>query len=231
MDLLERWLDQLEEAKALIDGRESTAARLEGWLPWLEPAADDDEAAQSELMRIVALDARNLAQEGRAASVVVAQPLLLASAWPDHRGAKLSQLLVRVAADAHTLGTVAAKEAKFRALVGRAAPVVPLGDRWLGYLIGPMAAEVIDGVLGRLLSAAAGAGRTQVALDIAGAEPPNDVFVRTLSGFTATNTGSVERLTITGVTDPDALAAQLKTEGVPSAQIRIQMLEAWLNEA
>ena len=228
--LLERWLDELDAAGALIGNRQATAARLEGWVPWLEAAARGDEAAQAELLRIVAFDARNLAQEGRPVSTVLWQPLLLEEAWPGERaeGARLSRLLVRVAADAHALGTAAMMDARQRALLARRSPVIPIGARWLGFMLGPMAEEVIDGVIGRLLQAAAGSGSTDVALDICGAEPPNALFVRTLEGFATADTGPVSRLTVTGAPSESNLAADFAARGVKPERVAFAPLSDWL---
>ncbi len=227
--LLERWLDQLESASALIESRTATAQRLEGWIPWLEAAMGNDESARAELMRIVALDARNLAQEGRPASTVITQPLLLSTAWPEfsESALELSHLLVRVAADAHALGNAEVKDARQRILLARHSPIVPTPVGWLGYLIGPMVPDVIDGVFGRLLQAAATTAAAEVAVDVSGAEGPNPLFVRTLEGFAEADTGSVLRLTVTGV-DGTELTQELARRSVPLHRVSVAALEDWL---
>ena len=226
---LEEWLDGLAGAGALIGGREATTARLRGWLPWLEAAVTDD-AARAELLRLVALDARNLAGEGRPASVAITQVLLLEDAWasPSTETRSLVRLLIRVAADAFALGLRTAQEAEHAALLGRRLPVVPIADRWLGYLLGPMVPEVIDGVMARLLHAAAASGARQVALDIAGATAPNEVFFRTLEGFSVTNTGSIEVLTLTNAPDLQPLREALSRHRIPSNRVQVARLNDWL---
>ena len=227
-ELLERWLDRLETSGALIDGRPATRARLEAWFPWLQAAATGDESARAELMRLVALDARNLAQEGRPASTVVAQPLLLAGAWSAPAADELCQLLVRVAADAHALGIAGVHEAAQQRLLAKHAPVVALGDRWLGYLIGPMAADVIDGLFGRLMTGAAGMGATDIAVDVSGAQGPTPLFYRTLKGFSDTDTGSVRRLTVTGLAHTAIFERELEAMSIPSTRVTTGSLSTWL---
>ena len=228
-DFLERWLDVLGDAGALIGGRAATKARLEGWVPWLEAAAAGDQSAQAELLRIVALDARNLAQEGRAASSAIAQPLLLERAWPTSSDARrLSHLLVRVAADAHALGAAGVRDAAHRRLLARRTPIIPIGTGWLGFMVGAIDPDVLDGVLGRLLQVAAGSGAAEVALDLSGAEPPDALLARTLLGFVTVDTGPVRRLTVTGVGDPDALLRTLARDKVPPARVAVSNLTDWV---
>lgn len=229
-DFLERWLDALDAAGALIGDRAATKARLEGWVPWIDAAAGGDDAAQAELLRIVALDASNLAQEGRAASSAVTQPLLLDRAWPTPTEAqrRLAHLLVRVAADAHALGAAGVKDLARSRLLARHTPIVPIGRGCLGFIIGPIGPDVVDGVIGRLLQVAAGVGATEVALDLSGAEPPNALLSRTLAGFVTVDTGPVRRLTVTGVEAPDALAEVLHRKQVPDERVTVSELTAWI---
>ena len=226
-NLVERWLDHLADAGALIGTRADTRARLENWAPALEGAVLGDRAAEGELLRLVALDARNLAQEGRPASLVVAQPLLLEAVWPEAR--RLSHLLVRVAADAHALGTTGVHEDRTRRLLARRAPVVAAGPGWLAFLMGPMDAEVLDAIFGRLLQAAAGAGAPEVAIDLSGAEAPDAMFLRTLVGFSTADTGPVKRLTVTSAADPGGLAAALGTQNVSMDRVTVSTLGQWLD--
>ena len=233
MGLLDRWLDELSTAEALIGDRNATAARLEGWIPLLEAAVAGDEAALAELLRIVALDARNLAQEGRPASTVIAQPLLLSGAWPEPAALTLSQLLVRVTADAHALGCAEAKESRQRALLARHLPVLPVGRGWLGFLVGPLGSDVIDGVFGRLLTAAAGTASSEIAVDIAGAEAPGGLgalFLRTLEGFATADTGPVERLVVTGA-PAGAMTEALADRRVSPERVTVGRLNDWLSPA
>ncbi|MEO1338761.1 MAG: hypothetical protein AAFV29_24170, partial [Myxococcota bacterium] len=69
---------------------------------------------------------------------------------------------------------------------------------------------------------------TDVALDIAGADPANDVFFRTLEGFVTAETGTVHRLTITG-TDDDRVAEWLSKANIPADRVSTRTLEAWMN--
>ena len=229
--LLERWLDRLEADGLLVGGRAATAARLQGWLPWLQAAAEGDASAEAELLRIVAFDARNQAQEGRPASLAVSQPLLLAAVWSEvsaEVSQRLSQLLVRVAADAHALGAAGVKDGQQRTLLGRRTPVTRFGDRWLGFIVGPLDAEVVDVVLDRLLVAAVGAGARETGVDLSGAEAPNPLFLRTLEGFAKSDTGSVARLTVTGVVDAPRYVQALAANGVRPERVAFGRLDEWL---
>ncbi len=229
--MLQRWLSALERERALIGSRAEAEARLTAWVPWIVAAVGGDPAAEAELLRIVALDARNLAQESRAASTVVTQSMLLDEAWPEppHAVRRLTRLLVRVAADAHALGAMGVREAAHRRLLADHTPVVPIEGRWLGFLMGPPDPDVIDGVLGRLLRAAAGAGAKEVGLDLSASPGPDPVLLRTLDGFAGMDTGPVRRLTVLGLETPQTLRVELARRDIPPQRVAVTTLTEWLS--
>lgn len=227
------WLRHLEAHRLLMAPAPALAAQLSGWVEQLDPGADDHQ----ELLEQVALHARDLGADGKPASAALTQIALLEDALIDARidieplRDRLREL-ARVVADAHALGAASRLERRFRRTLS-GAPVVQLpGQAVVAFMVGPMDADVIDALVGRLLRAAAGLGAPRIVLDVSSAEPDDEVFHRSLEGFAKGRDFQSFSLAVTGLRDAAATRRRLDARGVPAGRIALfDRLEAALEGA
>jgi hypothetical protein len=229
-DLLEAWLRRLNDDKLLSAKPEAMAALLGAWLAQLEPAAAGDAASAHELMKQLAFHARELGLEGRTASLAQLQILALDDLLLSRSaalGAGLAPLrrVVReatlVVADAHALGLAERLRAGHHRQIRDFTPIVRVAeDVVLGFLLGPMSADLIDAAVGGLLRAAASAGARTAILDIFGAGPEDQRFYRTIESMLAANTRI--RFVLTGLPDPARTQAALAALGIDLSRITFE---------
>ncbi len=202
---------------------------------WLQLIATLDNADRDELLRQVALHARNLGTEGRPASAAIMQVYLLEEALR-HAECEMQPLrpclveLLRVVADAHALGASCRQDRRFKDRLG-ASPIITLPNQAvLGFLVGSMQAELIDTVLGRLLRAAAGCDEAKTILDVSGAPKDDETFHRSLHGFATAPDFAGMTLIVCGLEDPETTRAALTKLKTPSGRLFVvNCLEDALN--
>lgn len=217
--LARRILTRMTRLGVAASGATDLQAEIDGWLSHLFATPPEVD----ELHRQVSLHARNLGAAGRPASVAVLRIQAVGEelrALDEAHGAS-ALALMRIAADAHAVGADDRRRAAWhRALAD--GPVAVLGpDRVVGFVVGSMAPEVVDAILGRTLRAAAGAGCSRPILDISSAPPDDETFHRTLRGFAESPDLQRFVLTVVGARDPEATRAALARLGVDEARVRL----------
>jgi hypothetical protein len=223
--LLAAWLDHLDPGR---EPRATLASELDGWLTLFLDAAAGDGAAREELAALVALAARRLAGEGRAASTAVLRCLALEDALfavlgPDHGLDRLARDLVRIAADAHQVGHGERERERMKRRLIDASPVLRVGERAVvGFVLGSMDADTVDALMGRVLRVAVGSDAPLLVIDVAGAPPDDDLFHRTLRGFVASEHAHRRRLVVTGLRDPVRTRGALTALGVPEGRVELR---------
>lgn len=229
--ILAGWLERAAAAKLLTPNREVAQSQVDGWLDLL--LAETESSA--ELDRLVAFECRNLGQTGRPASATISSLLALEDSvkdelGKDHPATAHARELVKIAADAHALGHGQRLEASHQKLLSTSTPVLRFKDKAVvGWLMGPILADAIDALLGRVFSSCAGTGAPIAIVDISAAEPPNDLLYRTIEGYAASDVAPKFRLVLTGVPDVDAVRATLNDRGVDTSKVGLHaQLEAFL---
>ncbi|MEQ8276759.1 MAG: hypothetical protein RMA76_26805 [Deltaproteobacteria bacterium] len=219
---LTAWLERLAAARVTMAGAEAVASEFAGWLELLERATEGDSSAEGDLYRLCAMHGRRLGQEGRPASAAILQPLLLADVLgPDHRFAGRVRELVKIIADAHALGTTERLETRQNKMLRTSTPVLRVPGAVVGWIVGPMLADTIDAIAGRLFAECAAAGASKAILDLSTAQAPNDVFFRTIAGYTKSDIAPKYRLVLTGVEDIDATRAAIAALGADVSRFEI----------
>lgn len=223
---LNAWLERLRAAGVTMAQAEAAASEFGGWLELLDRAVDGDASAEGDLYRLSAMHGRRLGQEGRPASAAILQPLLLADTLDTelgtgHRFAGHVRELVKIVADAHALGHTERLENKQNKLLRTSTPILRTANGVVGWIVGPMLADTIDAIVGRLFAECAAAGAERAVLDLSTAQPPNDVFFRTVAGYTKSDIAPKYRLVLTGVEDPDAMRAAIAKLGADTTRFDI----------
>jgi hypothetical protein len=183
---------------------------------WAELAVRD----LRELAAVVALHARNLGEQG----VPAHQPVLQASLLDASLPAPPEVRLAAVAADAHAVGLATRLDRHRRRSLRDRLPVLELpSGEVLACVVGPLDAELLDGLLGRAFSLAAGTGARVVALDLSGAEDVDaELVLDTAAGFPEHELAGRVRLVLTGVDDPDAWRARLSRRGTDPEDVAVR---------
>jgi hypothetical protein len=219
--VLDLWIRRLEEHRVHMAPIPALRSQLSGWLQLI---ATLDQTDKDDLLRQVALHARNLGTEGRPASAAIMQVHLLEEALR-HAECELSPLrpylteMLRVVADAHALGASSRQARNFRDRLGQA-PIVTLpGQAVLGFLVGGMQAELIDTVLGRLLRAGAGCDEAKTILDVSAAPRDDETFHRSLFGFASAPEFEGMTLVVCGLEDPEVTKIALQRLKTPEGRL------------
>lgn len=226
--VLSSWLTRLGRAHVRGEDPGAASAQLSGWLALLHAGSEGDAGAHAELLRLVAFDARNHGAEGRPASVPLTRLLLLEDALldvlgPHHGFAHLTRALLQAAVDAHGVGLADRLRQRHERELIQSTPLVRLGDRAvLGFLLGPMVADNLDALFGRLLRVCVGAGAPLAIIDLAHAAPDDDLFHRTIKGFAESPDAPSVRLILTGLRDPETTRAALSALGCPLGRITLE---------
>lgn len=206
MTLLQAWVDQLQASADL-------QTLLEGWVELLEPALGGEEWAQGELLQLLGFYARGQGLEGKPVSASLRLITALEEALNGAAEASrtswrpLTQQLCNVMVDSHALGQTQRLQNRHLAALKRSAPVFSLaGVTTVGFLQGPMEAELLDALFGRVLRLCA-RGHRFALIDCVGAEPDDERFHRTVRGFLERwleNPGPAERkLALSGLVSAD----------------------------
>ncbi len=223
---LNAWLERLQSAGVTMAQPDAAASEFGGWLELLTRAADGDASAEGDLYRLCAMHGRRLGQEGRPASAAILQPLLLADTLMaeqgnDHRFTRHVRELVKIVADAHALGQTERLESRQNKMLRTSTPILRTSGVVLGWIVGPMLADTIDAIVGRLFAECAAAGAERAVLDLSTAHAPNDVFFRTVAGYTKSDLAPKYRLVLTGVEDADAMRASIAALGADTGRFDI----------
>ena len=212
--MLDAWIRRLTAAKVLMGDAESARSQLSTWLELLDHARRSESWAEAELMRLVSFHARNLGAEGHAASAALMQVVLLDELYEEAglrgemRGLMLQ--LMRLVVDAHGAGAAQRLTARHRGETARSAPVIRIGERAVvGFLGGPMHAEILDALFGRVLRECARVGAHVAVIDTLGTNPDEDLFYRTIEGMQRMPPGDRLRIIVTGLADPEATQEKL----------------------
>jgi hypothetical protein len=121
----------------------------------------------------------------------------------------ISQLL-RLVADAHEAGVAQRLAAKHRAEIARTSPVIRIGERAVvGFLSGPMHAEILDALFGRVMRECSRTGASIAVIDTLGTNPAEDRFYRTVEGMQRVPPGDRLRLILTGLAEPETMKQHL----------------------
>lgn len=225
--MLDAWVRRMAAAKVLMGEKEGIEAELSGWLELLDRAVAGEAWAETELSRLVALHARNLGAEGRPASAVLMQIILLDETLQEVGRAdqtrELIQHLLRLVADAHEAGVTQRLTAKHRKRLSAMAPVIRLGDRAVvGFLLGPMQPELLDALVGRVLREAVRSGAKVAVIDCLGADRDDEIFHRTIAAMQKQPPGDRLRLILTGLRDPDRSRQELERFGVDLERVQVE---------
>ncbi len=225
---IDTWLHRI---KAMLGPGPSTtefAHEIEGWLPLVVDAAQGNEWSEGELHRLVAFQARNMGRQGQPTSLTlsrlqVVEEVLAHTNDSKEEGQKLKTQIADLsglAVDAHQLGLTDRLARKHILSFKHSAPVIHLKDRAIiGFLLGPMEAEIIDAMLGRILTECSRRGIRTAALDVLGAEPDNETFHRSILGTTQLEDRPCTALTLTGLRNIEATRASLNKMGVDPARV------------
>ncbi|MBK8010348.1 MAG: hypothetical protein IPK13_03310 [Deltaproteobacteria bacterium] len=240
--LIERWIEKAKAARVLTASAEGAKTMFGGWFERLGEAADGDASASAELYKMAALHALALGSQGKPTSITVMQVLLFEDTLaeegfesPEIRG--LVRELLRVVADAQTVGHAERLTGRHLRMLRDASPVVRIGtDLVVGFLIGPMDRDNIDALFGRVMREGVGAGVRCVVVDVRGAEPDNATFHDTLVGYAQSEVAGRLELVITGLANVVQTAESIKTliEDIPPRTLTLEtrdladFLDAWL---
>ena len=215
--LIELWIEKAKVARVLTASREGAETMFGGWFERLGEAADGDESAAAELYKMAALHALALGSQGKPTSITVMQVLLLEDvlseeglASPETRA--LVRELLRVVADAQTVGHAERLNARHLKMVRDASPVVRVGpDLVVGFLIGPMDRDNIDALFGRVMREGVGTGARCIVVDVRGAEPNHEILHDTLVGYAQSDVATRLSLVITGLPDIAPILEPIET--------------------
>ena len=208
------WTAELEAAGIAID-----AAVAEHWLRLLAGA----EPGREELAGLVALYARSLGEEGRPASLSVRQLTELIRVLSMHgEPTEAVEALLVVAADAHSLGSVSRLEHRRVEFLRTRLPVFELpGGRVLAFALDPLNGELLDVLVGRAFTLAAGSGCGEVIFELSAVEDLDErLLLDTFATFPRHELADEVRLVLSGVPEPEAWSRKLERRGVPGGLIR-----------
>ena len=230
------WVHRLADRRLLMGLREGVKAQLSAWLTHLDAAAAGDEPAGHELFKLAAFHARALGFDGRPASAAIGQIIELRAAVAEACGHLPSRLerqideLLRVVADAHALGHAERLGGQHAQVLRNGAPVIRLDDTTIAaFVIGPMHAENVDALVGRLLREVAATGAQQAVVDLFGADDPDDRFHETAALLLQSPEGRNVHLVLTGARDPEKTQDAILGHGVDAARVEVAAsFNAWL---
>ncbi|MCB9653577.1 MAG: hypothetical protein H6729_05550 [Deltaproteobacteria bacterium] len=215
--LIEVWIEKAKAARVLTASREGAETMFGGWFERLGEAADGDESAAAELYKMAALHALALGSQGKPTSITVMQVLLLEDALSEEGLASpetraLVRELLRVVADAQTVGHAERLNARHLKMIRDASPVVRVGpDLVVGFLIGPMDRDNIDALFGRVMREGVGTGARCIVIDVRGAEPNHEILHDTLVGYAQSDVATRLSLVITGLPDIASILEPIET--------------------
>lgn len=198
--LTEQWLTRVQALKVLTEERALLGSVVRGWLEALEKPDDATDVAER-----VALYGRSLGTDGQPASAAVLQGVLLrdilaASPDIDPEIVTRSTELIRILADAHALGSLEREKLRARRARQSAAPVLCIaGVGVIGFIADTADADLVDGVVARVLRECAGRGERQAIIDIGGARREDQLIHRTIAGFTTSSDAERYHLVVTGL--------------------------------
>jgi hypothetical protein len=217
--MLDAWIRRMTSAKVLMGDAEALRAELSTWMELLDQVRRGESWAESELMRLVSFHARNLGAEGHPASAAMMQVVLLEEVFEEAglRDAtrRITLQMKRLVVDAHGVGVAQRLTAKHRAEIARTSPVIRIGERAIvGFLSGPMHADILDSLFGRVLRECARTGAHVAVIDTLGMNTDDELFYRTIQGMQRMPPGDKLRLILTGLADTEATRKGLLRFGV-----------------
>jgi hypothetical protein len=150
---------------------------------------------------------------------------VLSELTPEAPTRGITREMLRVAADAHALGTREQQEARYHRQIRDFTPLVHLegGRTVLAFLLGPMTPDLIDAALGRLLRECARNEATTAVIDMFGAEADDDRFHRTIRALLEEPPGRKLTLVLTGLRDAETTRAALSNLGADVARVRFEV--------
>lgn len=216
--MLDAWIRRMASAKVLMADGDALRTQLSAWLDLIEQARRKESWAEAELMRLVSFHARNLGAEGHAASAALMQVMSLEEVFEEHglrdQTSRLTREMLRLVADAHEAGVAQRLTAKHRSEIARSSPVIRIGERAVvGFLSGPMHADILDALFGRVLRECARTGAHVAVIDTLGIATDDELFYRTLEGMQRMPPGNGLRIILTGLPDPEATREKLRRCG------------------
>lgn len=225
--MLDAWIRRMAAAKVLMGEKEGIESELSGWLELIDRTVAGEAWAETELLRLVAVHARNLGAEGRPASAVLTQIILLdetlAEAGRAEETRTLIQQLLRLVADAHEAGVTQRLTAKHRKRLSAMAPVIRLGERAVvGFLLGPMQSELLDALVGRVLRETVRCGAEVAVIDCLAADRDDELFHRTIAAMQKQPPGDRLRVILTGLRDPERSRQDLARFGVDLERVSVE---------
>ena len=227
-EILAAWATRVGAERLFQRDKESALTEMAGWIPLLDAATSGDEASERELYKLVAFHARSAGMEAQPPSTVVARLVLLGEAIAEAAPASsaksvaLVRALIRVAADAHALG----QTERFTGVRLRELRDISPVFQWspttlVGFLLGSMASEVLDPLIGRLLREAVASGARRIVIDVSGAPPDDDRVHRTVEEILGENAELRLEPVLCGLRDPDATRAKLVAMGVDESRLKM----------
>ncbi len=197
--LTEQWLGRVQALKVLTEDRTLLGSVVRGWLEALQKPDD-----ATDLSERVALYGRSLGTDGQPASAAVLQGVLLrdilAAADAGEDIVTRTTGLIRILADAHALGSLEREKLRARRARQSAAPVLCIaGVGVIGFVADTADADLVDGVVARVLRECAGRGERQAIIDIGGARREDQLIHRTIAGFTTSGDADRYHLVVTGL--------------------------------
>ena len=140
--------------------------------------------------------------------------------------------LVRILADAHALGALEREKARARRARQAAAPVLCLPKRAVvGFVADTADADLLDGVMARVLRECAGRGVKEAVLDVAGSRREDELLHRTIAGFAASPESKRVVLVVTGLASVARCRAQLEDLGADLSEVKLfDALDRYLSD-
>ncbi|MBI4820756.1 MAG: hypothetical protein HY791_31115 [Deltaproteobacteria bacterium] len=196
------------------------------WIERVEGAIHGDEVCASEVLDSAALLARRLGLERRPASIAVGVGVALEDVLRELSisvPTPFTRKLIAVLSDAHSLGTREEVEDRYQRTIRDGSPIVSLEDRAvIGFLVGPSSSDALDAMVGRLLRESIAAAAPDLAIDVFGADPPDDRFFQTMAALTKAEQGAhLRKIVICGVPDASRAAEQLDRFGGDPKKLRL----------
>ncbi|MFO0725158.1 MAG: hypothetical protein U1E65_15360 [Myxococcota bacterium] len=226
--ILAAWAQRVSAERLFQRDKESALTEMAAWLPLIDAASRGDADAERELYKLVAFFGRSTGMEGLPPSTGIARLILLGEAITEvdppsaPRALITLRALIRVAADAHALGQGERHNIERIKELREYSPVF----RWspttvVGFLLGSMASEVLDPLIGRLLREAAASGARRVILDVSGAPPDDDRFHRTIEEILGKNAELRVELVLSGLRDPERTLSALRAVGTDLSRVSL----------
>ncbi len=224
--MLDAWLRSLASAKVSMGDVDAIRAELSAWLELIDRIRDGETWAEGELMRLVSFHARNLGADGHPASAALMQVALLEDALEDGgRRADtraLTSRMMQLVADAHEAGLAQRLAARHRGELARSSPVIRIGDRAVvGFLCGPLHADLLDALFGRILRECVRTGAHIAVIDTLGTNADDELFYRTVEGMQRMPPGDRLRIILTGLPDLMHARTGLNTAGANLSKIAL----------